>query len=542
MIERSWRQEAEAIFAARPEVASVSVVPERFIREAAPLWRAPWPRALQATVAAWPACVFNPRVADLIGATEQDDQSPSESRVGVLAAAATLKGLSHAWLIVSDDEWSQRNPHAVPAPVGDRVVIAPLGLGAAAPPPLSIGIDASWLLGGESGAQVFVYEMLREMAGRAEIGDIVLLSDAGDIPPALAGTGKITGMTWPAALSNATRLDILHRPYQPGETTDLDRYRSIADAVAITVLDFIAYDNPSYHESSFAWRQYQRAFDEKIRDADQVFAISRHVGERLQRQFAHRLSAPVRSIHLGADHLTAASIDSGAAPELPPELRSIGDRKFLLVLGNDFAHKNRDFAVRVFRDLCTSGYEGALVMAGFHLDAGSSYETELHGAGPYAERVLRSGRLTSAQKAWLMRRAQVVLYPTSSEGFGLIPFEAAVLGTPTAFVKFGPLAETMPRVAACDSWNVRAFSDHVSQLMSDPATYVAQVLTAAESMTWARTVDQMIEALLSLRGDQAPWQSARSMADGPPAVTRLNESLEEYARRARGKLRRLINR
>ena len=43
-----------------------------------------------------------------------------------------------------------------------------------------------------------------------------------------------------------------------------------------------------------------------------------------------------------------------------------------------------------------------------------------------------------AERNWLLANAACVLYPTSAEGFGLLPFEAASFGTPCVHVAFGP--------------------------------------------------------------------------------------------------------
>ena len=119
-----------------------------------------------------------------------------------------------------------------------------------------------------------------------------------------------------------------------------------------------------------------------------------------------------------------------------------------------------------------------LVMAGFHLHHGSSFDHELSGAGRHSRHVLRMGPVTRPEKTWLLRHADAVLYPTSSEGFGLVPFEAAALGVPTAFVRFGPLRETLPGVGACSGWQLDAFADHVLNLIADPSAQLSQIREA----------------------------------------------------------------
>jgi glycosyltransferase involved in cell wall biosynthesis len=485
----SRRAAAERQMAARPEVATHSA-------------------------AGTPRVTFlSGRVADLIGIAPGMHQTHcSPSQLVEWTSAATRKGLVH---------------------VAETAVAPDAGVDRAA---ISVAIDAAWLLGSESGAQVAAIEMIRELAKRQEIARVILISDSGGVPERLRALTKVSGLSWPAALSRGTAVaDILHRPYQPGIGVDYRRYHQVARCVAVTILDFIAYDNPAYHESEWAWRQYQEMFQEQVCLADCVFAISRSVGSRIEQEFAHRLAGPVRSVLLGTDHLSARS---GAPAELGPELRALEDSRFLLVLGNDFEHKNRDFAVKVFADLRERGFDGRLVMAGYHLDLGSSFGRELSSAGRYAGEVIRLGSVSDGEKTWLLQEAQVVLYPTSAEGFGLVPFEAAALGTPTAFVKFGPLAETMPGVDACAAWQVRLFADHVFSLLANPGAHVAQVQAASAPLTWSAHVDHILAGYQQLMSPGAPWRTRNPQL--PTWRTRVSRAADVLAYRMRNKLRRLV--
>ena len=283
--------------------------------------------------AALPLCFLNGSVIDLIG-FDHDSEHCARADYERWIATATRKGLVHMWL--TPDSAAP----IVPAP-------KPSELDGTSPRRrISVGIDAAWLLAGESGAQVFAFELVSELAGRSDIERILLLSDSGAVPRALSHLPQVSGMPWLAAMrTSAPLVDILHRPYQPGADVDFRRYSKVARFVAMTVLDFIAYDNPAYHDSEWSWRQYQRQFDENVCLADRVFAISGYVGARLQQQFAERLGAPVQALPLGTDHLRDDG-DEGTMPDAALGARSLADQRFLLVLGNDFEHKNRDFAVR----------------------------------------------------------------------------------------------------------------------------------------------------------------------------------------------------
>ena len=535
----AWRAEAERTMGQFAEVATVSVVtPE--MTGARPFSAGD---TIQATTALLPLTFISGRTVDLLGLRDSDDQGLcSPAGFEGWMAAATLKGLVHTWSVVDSSMFREAGLSASgraseAALCARRFARSDLAVVASQPRAgIALGIDAAWLGSSESGAQVAAVEMVRELASRPEIERIVLFSDGGAVAGFFEGMPKISGMSWQAALAKETPVvDILHRPYQPDLNLDYRRYHRVANCVALTVLDLIAYDNPAYHESEWSWRRYQTLFNENVCLADCVFAISRHVASRLEDQFGHQLAGAVRPIPLGTDHLRRHVAEVEAATD--SDMQHLDGTPFLLVLGNDFEHKNRDFAVRVFADMRGRGYEGRLVLAGYHLDGGSTFDHELAGAGSYAAEVVRMGSVTPNAKRWLLKHAKAVLYPTSSEGFGLVPFEAAAFDTPTAFVTFGPLREMLPQVDACVAWQVRAFADHVFRLVSNPAAQVSQIRAAGAALTWESHADLVLDGYRHTLGAGASWRTRRAAVPG--GATRLYRTIAEHQYRVQRKLRRL---
>ena len=105
--------------------------------------------------------------------------------------------------------------------------------------------------------------------------------------------------------------------------------------------------------------------------------------------------------------------------------------------------------------------------------------------------------LPSAERNWLMRHADLVLYPSSAEGFGLVPYEAARFGTPTLFTRFGPLQELAPDIpVAAEDWSPDTLAAAADALLRDPAQARAQVdtcLAAGAKYTWAITADRLTD-------------------------------------------------
>ena len=112
------------------------------------------------------------------------------------------------------------------------------------------------------------------------------------------------------------------------------------------------------------------------------------------------------------------------------------DRPFLLVLGARFRHKNVRFALELLGALRDEhGWDGELVLAGGDVLNGSGSADDaawLLRAPEHAGAVHELGAVSQAEKAWLLANAAAVVYPSTYEGFGLVPFEAAQVGTPRA--------------------------------------------------------------------------------------------------------------
>jgi hypothetical protein len=149
--------------------------------------------------------------------------------------------------------------------------------------------------------------------------------------------------------------------------------------------------------------------------------------------------------------------------------------------------------LRVFERLCEAhGYEGSLVIAGPEPFYGRSTEAEqrlLDGmsAGVRA-RVFRLGQVDEAMKWWLLRTAQLVLYPSVVEGFGLVPFEAAAVGTPSFGFSGSGLRELLD-AAPCliSTWRVDEWAQaaHAAITSEERASeIVTAVNEAALRHTW----------------------------------------------------------
>lgn len=378
---------------------------------------------------------------------------------------------------------------------------SPFGLAFATARAKAVGVrvllDGSCLGPQEMGTQVTVLALVRALCARADVSEVGVAL-AAPVPPYAVETLSLPKVRSfrRAEEMEAWHADIGHRPMQPDSAFDLPAWRRRVDRVLVSILDLIAYQIGSYHPTGEEWLRYREAIWRSAGSVDGVAVISEDVGvqvgiEQLPIDPSRLVVAPY-----GSDHLTG-----GERHTVPAELLARGflAGQFLLALGATYTHKNRDLAVRALGCLRARGHKLSLVLVGAAVPYGSSRTFEDAAAGWDDDAtVFVLPDVTSEERNWLLHHASAVLYPTSAEGFGLVPFEAARFGTPTVFVPFGPLAETsgglpgLPR-----DWDPEELAASVERLLADPAAAEAQVsatLAAGRSYTWARTADLLVSA------------------------------------------------
>lgn len=300
------------------------------------------------------------------------------------------------------------------------------------------------------------------------------------------------GLQFPAVSS----VDILHRPFQPDASIPWARWRAISKRIVVSVLDLIAYRSGGYFDRWESWLSYRNAMRTAAAAADAILTISNDVANVIQEERLPISADRLFPIALGADHI-AAQVEAHP-PRFPRALEGSGlaASDFLLVLGATYSHKNRDLSVRVWRELNRRGLDLSLVMAGAMVPYGSTrVEEALASVGDRDPLIIPD--VSCEERNWLMSHASLVMYLTSAEGFGLVPFEAAHFGKPTLHVSFGPLKELLADDCAPSAWSITALADRAEDLLNDAQARdraVNHVRAAGENLSWMRTAAKTVDA------------------------------------------------
>lgn len=218
---------------------------------------------------------------------------------------------------------------------------------------------------------------------------------------------------------------VAYLPIQAEGPEEVHELRAYADFVVVGQLDFIAIDNPSYHSTIDQWAHLRHQSLEGLNAADGVVWLSEAVARSARRIHLNMHTKP--SVVAGSvvaapqiDHVSPSAIDIG--------------KPYIATIGSAYHHKARLHSFAVMKHLVDQGWAGTLVLAGWPPPHGSSLDEEdefLDRHPSLRHRVTRLENLSPSDLAHLISNAQALLQPSVCEGFGLLPFEAALLGTPT---------------------------------------------------------------------------------------------------------------
>lgn len=402
----------------------------------------------------------------------------------------------HPWLEAARDEQAALDPGTL-----RRSVVAARTTHS----PISVTVDVRALGPGVGGTQTYQASLVLALAGseRLAVRAMVAADAPAQVTEAFAAAGADV-ITYEQAVAGVARTDVVHRPQQVFTPHDLRLLELVGDRIVVSQLDLIAYRTPSYHATIEGWRDYRRATRLGLAIADATVFLSEHsraeaIAEELVEPGRAAVAgigvAPATAAPARAEAVAASAEAAPARPEAVP-----ADRPFLLVLGADYAHKNRPFALALADKLrAHHGWDGLVVLAGAHQPHGSSAPEEaalLRERPDLAARVLDLERVSEPARQWLVANAQAQILASNYEGFGLIPLESAAAGRPCIYAPCTSLREIIdPAAATIVPWNAAASARAAAPLLAETPERHRHLELLAQALarnTWSGVVERLV--------------------------------------------------
>ena len=380
---------------------------------------------------------------------------------------------------------------------------------------MSIAIDGRALGPDLMGTQQVIIETVRSLVDHELVAKVVVYT-SGPVPEyarVRLADPRIRFVTAANEHSQVEEVcDVAYRPYQAWGEGDVAFLRQIGRWTAINQLDCIAFGNPAYFPNSRDWLIYRATTRAALSGVDGVSYLSQASMDAARAEGLVPRGAAEKVVYTGAQ------FDAIETSEPPRRLKGV-EGPFVFVLGVAYLHKNRPFAMEILQEARRRGWNGKLVLAGLVPPAGGSlgHEASMFLDDPSLRNsVIVLPALSEPEKRWMFENSELMLYPTTVEGFGLVPFEAAMYGLATLSTRQGSLDEVLPQdVPTISGFDVSEATDKFMAMVSDVdlRTHVVTALRdAGESFTAERTTNLLMELFIDMMR-QPPTRVAAVLAE-----------------------------
>jgi glycosyltransferase involved in cell wall biosynthesis len=362
---------------------------------------------------------------------------------------------------------------------------------------LRVAFDATATPEGLTGAGYYVIELLRELSQRDGI-DVTVISRRGDKERFeklglrvldVAPTNKVKRIAYQSfrlgQLVDSIGVDVFHGPHYQLPL-------SMKTPCVVTVHDMTLITHPEVHHGSKKLF-FSRVIPRSIKKADAVIAVSNHTAHDISSTYGEVKNLVVAPLAANHDRFNNNTLDTdvdllklrGVHIPYIAFLGVLEPRKCIPVLVKAFAHIADDFP------------EHTLVIAGGD-GWGMSDIRESFVESGVRTRIAQTGRLSDEEVPALLRHADVFVYPSLYEGFGLPVLEAMACGAPTITTKSSSLSEVAGDAALLvEPEDVADLARAIRSVLSD--TQLAKELSnkgiaRAKEFTWSACADAHVGA------------------------------------------------
>jgi glycosyltransferase involved in cell wall biosynthesis len=371
---------------------------------------------------------------------------------------------------------------------------------------VKLGINASHINSGNTGTYLVMKNLIKHLTKSKKVSEVYLILDLTDYKTEsfkLAHFFKdkyfVKLLDINAHEDDFSQIDVTLNLSQVFDLRTWDKifiksYRSI-----IWQLDNIFYLNSDYGINFEHWDELTAGMSTSLVNADGIAYLSGFV------------EAQMKSIGFEVTQNRGTVIYPGVEDSNDSESESTKSQvinlvaPFILVLGTSFKHKNRLYALQIFKEI-SKDWEGIFILAGPEPLTGSSnlLESEFIAAldDDLKKRIIDLGRVGESEKNFLLNNAELVLFPSITEGFGLIPFEALIHGTPTITSRGGSLNEISPKNAKFLSLgNLNSDVIIVKEILKNQDSRQRQIEAWKDlysNFNWAHTAEQFVNFALKI--------------------------------------------
>ncbi len=363
-----------------------------------------------------------------------------------------------------------------------------------------IGIDASRLsVGQRTGTETYTWETLRAMAALNEPDAIRLYLNANALPSESNFPWDIRSIPFPRFWTHA-RLSLeiaIHPPsvlWVPAHVIPINHPKSV-----VTIHDLGYLHVPEGHTD-----RQRRMLDYTTRWSVHAAAHIIAISETTKRDLVERYRVAEQNITV-IPHGVNTSLTRPDDVTIAETMQRLGlTRPFVLAVGTVQPRKNYDGLARALGAIKIAGLPHQLVIAGKRGWLADEVHRKIDASGN-ADRVHQLGYVSEHDLAALYAAADLMVFPSWYEGFGLPALEAMQCGTPVVSSNRGALPESVGDAGLIvDPGDEAALGQTLVRGLTDDALrqrLIAAGRRRAREFTWERTARLTLEVLRNQRDE-----------------------------------------
>lgn len=256
----------------------------------------------------------------------------------------------------------------------------------------------------------------------------------------------------------------------------------------LTVHDVIPLVFPHlyFHNS---WKRYSFYCRLKwaVKNSSRIITVSEYSKQDIMKYF-HLKPEKIDVVYLGIHPRYHVFSDQKKAMLY----EALGEQHFVLGIGGDEPRKNIQRLIKAFLLLKERmSYPGELFIVG---QVGEAFQSKY-----LAYDFIRFlGNVTEERLISLYNLAEIFVFPSLYEGFGLPPLEAMACGTPVVTSNLSSLPEiTMDAALHVDPYNIQEIFDAMKRILYNRQmrqVLISKGLFRAKQFTWENTIDGILES------------------------------------------------
>ncbi len=260
----------------------------------------------------------------------------------------------------------------------------------------------------------------------------------------------------------------------------------------VTIHDMTFFLLPQYH--LFTKKHYfQRLIPQCVERADQVIAVSESTKKDIVKILGSQYSEKIKVIYHGKDERFRPDRVAAAVSDLRTKYGLSG--RIILFVGLIEPRKNLARLIRAYAKLKSSHLESCLVIAG---SQGWGHEAVLRAASESGvkDRIFFPGYIPERELPSLYNLADVFVYPSLYEGFGLPVLEAMACGAPIVASGVSSMPEISGDAALLiDPHDVDSIAQGLERVLMDRALrdrMMEEGPKRSQPFTWERTARETL--------------------------------------------------